>query len=344
MSWPPISKPKDIYQYTALMEDQQIPGFISCDWGTSRLRLRYVDTAGMQILAEVFSNEGIGRVYNSWQALEGNPDRFSHFMAVITRELEKLEKIAGRSTTGVPLLCSGMGSSSIGIRELPYSGLPFGLDGSTATVANINTKKLSNPVFLISGVKSEDDIMRGEETELLGAAHLIRKMPSEYTALLPGTHSKHIRVKKGEISEFQTYMTGEIFDLLKTHSTLKYSVGEPGTPDWDNFRQGLQKSRVQLLLKNLFQVRINEILKGLSKKQNHDFLSGLLIGAELQPLVSQDTGTIVLMGNDAIRPYYRQAMEYLGIGEKLLEVPTHIYDLSALTGQWLIYQIQTKTA
>jgi 2-dehydro-3-deoxygalactonokinase len=125
---------------------------------------------------------------------------------------------------------------------------------------------------------------------------------------------------------------------------LKYSVGEPGVPDWDNFRRGLQKSRVQSLLKNLFQVRINEILKGLSKKENHDFLSGLLIGAELQPLVPQDTGTIVLMGNDAIRPYYRQALEYLGIGEKLLEVPTHIYDLSALTGQWLIYQIQTKTA
>lgn len=326
------------------MEDQQIPGFISCDWGTSRLRLRYVDTAGMQIRAEVFSNEGIARVYNSWQALEGKTDRISHFMGVIARELEKLEKIAGRSTKGVPLLCSGMGSSSIGIRELPYAGLPFGLDGSTATVATINTENLSNPVFLISGVKSEDDIMRGEETELLGMARLIREMPSEYTVLLPGTHSKHIRVKKGEIIEFQTYMTGEIFDLLKTHSTLKYSVGEPGKPDWDNFRQGLQKSRVQPLLKNLFQVRVNEMLKGLSKKQNHDFLSGLLIGAELQPFVLQNTGTIVLMGNDAIRPYYRQALEYLGIGEKLLEAPTPIYDLSALTGQWLIYLKQTKTA
>jgi len=326
------------------MEDQQIPSFISCDWGTSMLRLRYVDSDGMHIRGEILSKEGIAQTYKAWQAGSGETDRISHFTAVLVRELRQLAKLTGRDTTGIPILCSGMGSSSIGIRELPYGQLPFSLDGTNTMVAHVSSANLKNPLFLISGIKSEADMVRGEETELLGLANLLERLPGEYSALLPGTHSKHISVRKGKIIDFYTFMTGELFDLLKSHSTLKYSVEEPGQPDWDSFRLGLHESGRQSLLQNLFRVRANELMKTLDKCRNHDFLSGLLIGAELQSPLLQKTGSIVLAGNKVIRPYYSNAADYLGLGKKLLEVPEHIYDLSVLTGQWLIYKRQIRMA
>ncbi len=185
--------------------------------------------------------------------------------------------------------------------------------------------------------------MRGEETELMGLANLLESLPGDYTAIMPGTHCKHIKVKEGKIIDFQTYMTGELFDLLKSQSTLKYSVEEPDRPDWDSFRLGLQESGRQSLLRNLFRVRVNEVLKTLNKSRNHDFLSGLLIGAELQSPMLQ-SGTIVLTGNKVIRPYYSSAADYLGYGKRIFEVPEHICDLSTLAGQWLIYQRQISVA
>lgn len=317
-----------------------MPSFISCDWGTSRLRLRYVDTAGMHILGETFSKEGIAQTYKAWQAGSPVTDRISYFTAVLAGELKQLARETGRDTEEITLLCSGMGSSSIGIRELPYAPLPFSLDGTNTVVSPVSSANLRNPFYVISGIKSENDIMRGEETEILGLANLIKGLPGEYMAIMPGTHCKHIRVKEGKIIDFQTYMTGELFDLLKSQSTLKYSVEEPGKPDWDSFSLGLQESGRQSLLRNLFRVRVNELMKTFNKGQNHDFLSGLLIGAELQSPILQQTGTIVLTGNKFIRPYYSYAVDYLGFGKKLLEVAEHICDLSALTGQWLIYQRQ----
>ena len=326
------------------MEDQQIPSFISCDWGTSVLRLRYIDTDRLQVRGETLSKEGIAQTYKAWQAGSRETDRISHFTAVLVRELRQLAKMTGRDTAGIPILCSGMGSSSIGIWELPYSQLPFSLEGTNTIVAPVSAANLKNPLFLISGIKSEEDLMRGEETELLGLADLMEGLPGEYTAIMPGTHSKHIKVRDGNIIDFHTFMTGELFNVLKSQSTLKYSVEEPGKPDWDSFRLGLYESGRQSLLKNLFRVRVNELMKTLDKCRNHDFLSGLLIGAELQSPLLLETGTIVLSGNKVIRPYYSIAADYLGLGKKLLEVPEHIYDLSALTGQWLIYQRQIRMA
>ena len=78
-------------------------------------------------------------------------------------------------------------------------------------------------VYIAPGVATRDergapDVMRGEETQILGAM----KSSGAHSGLfvLPGTHSKWARVEAGCIVGFETFMTGEVFAVLKEHSVL----------------------------------------------------------------------------------------------------------------------------
>ena len=125
------------------------------------------------------------------------------------RELLPVEEAAPR-----PILISGMASSSIGWRELPYACLPFPLDGSGARWQEIE-RVGEHRVFVFSGLAAESDVLRGEETEVLGLAAGGALAPFREQALLvlPGTHSKHVRIEAGSITGFSTYMTGELFEV-----------------------------------------------------------------------------------------------------------------------------------
>lgn len=311
--------------------------FISCDWGTSRLRLRLVDLHSLDIIGEVDSEIGIASLYRSWQKQAGASERTSFYSMTLRHPLEKLEIITGKIVAGLPVICSGMASSSIGILELPYAELPFSLDGKHALMDRLTTESLPNPIFLISGLKSDTDVMRGEETELVGMHLLLQELPQEYIAIIPGTHSKHITVRDNMIVSFDTYMTGEIFNILLNSSTLRHSVAQKGLINWSGFREGVNKSAEESLLQSLFQVRVNELLHGMDKQKNYAFLSGLLIGAELTPLKKLSQMPIVLLGNTALNPLYETAIRHLGLGGALMEIPCKIRERAVIRGQLQIY-------
>lgn len=318
--------------------------FISCDWGTSRLRLRLVDFGTMQIKGEVVSEHGIATTFRHWQRVSNKTARGSFFARILGKELVNLGQCTGTKTASLPILCSGMASSSLGIMELPYTSLPFALDGSNAIVAKVVSEVFPNPLFLISGLKAENNVMRGEETEMLGLSWLLPDLPLDYLAILPGTHSKHISVQNGKIVDFATHMTGELFNLLCGHSTLRHSVQAAATIDWPNFHKGIDTSGEQRLLKNLFQVRVNELLHAKGKGANYAFLSGLLIGAELQSLPAPDKSDhIVLLGNNAVSPLYAAALKHLGQEGHLLDIPGDIADKAVLAGQLHLYEQQNTT-
>ncbi len=324
------------------MKHPETTSFISCDWGTSRLRLRAVAAGSMEIQGEAISECGVARTFEQWEKEGKGLSRIDFFAGVLRRELLQLDPIMARHTRELPLLCSGMASSSMGILELPYAALPFSLDGSGAITARVASEILPNPIFLISGVKSTGDVMRGEETELLGTAALSPQLPPCFLALLPGTHSKHIRVANNSIRGFDTFMTGEVFQLVSEHSTLRHSLHTREGTDFEFFDLGVEQAGRAPLLKNLFQVRANALLKGLTPAQNHSFLSGLLIGAELQAIRPEKSEKIVLLGNDVLKPLYARAWAHSGMQSGLIEIPEKVYDRSVLTGQWHIYQHQTQ--
>jgi 2-dehydro-3-deoxygalactonokinase len=288
--------------------------FVSCDWGTSNFRLRLFE-GGVE--GEVRTDEGVAKL----AALPGN--RADAFRETLARGLERL-----RAPASCPVVVSGMASSSIGWKELPYATLPFSLDGRDAVWEQVDGR-----VYLISGLRSDTDVLRGEETEALGlVSQLGREMPFEAVFLLPGTHSKHLEVNPGGVAVFRTFMTGELFDVIARQSVLRHST-DPAAPfDRAAFLEGVEESQRRPLTSALFRVRTRQVLEKKDVPSNTSFLSGLLIGTELATLKSSDVPVIVAAG-ERLRASYAAAGEALGFGPRLRAVDS---ELLSAQGQRII--------
>jgi 2-dehydro-3-deoxygalactonokinase len=294
--------------------------FLSCDWGTSSFRLRLVEREGLKVLAEESSKEGNAPTAELWKQAKQPPEqRVAFYLAIIQNHLKKLEAAVKTSLTGVPIVISGMASSTVGMLELPYKPLPFAVDGSDLATKTIPaTPDFAHPTLLISGVKSDDDVMRGEEVQLVGC--LFKSTAEEQLFLHPGTHAKHVLVKNGRAVALKTYMTGEFFSLLSTKGILASSVEEGGKLDegqnqqW--FEKGVQASQEDNLLHNAFLVRTNDLFKKASKQENYFYLSGLLIGSELQKLQNNLPTTIILAGEPVLVAHYSAALLLLGMADR----------------------------
>ncbi|OGX83837.1 2-dehydro-3-deoxygalactonokinase [Hymenobacter glacialis] len=294
--------------------------FLSCDWGTSSFRLRLVERAGLNVLAEASSKEGNAATAELWQqANQPAEQRMAFYLGIVRKHLTTLEKAVGTSLKGVPVVMSGMASSTIGMMELPYKALPFATDGADlATKTLAPTADFAHPVLLISGVKSEADVMRGEEVQLVGCG--FETSDEEQLFLHPGTHAKHVRVRAGQAVAFETYMTGELFSLLSKESILAASVEEGGRLEEANhrhwFEQGVRASQHANLLHNAFMVRTNDLFGKASKRENYFYLSGLVIGSECRDLLNNLPASIVLAGEAVLINHYCAALHALGIAEQ----------------------------
>jgi 2-dehydro-3-deoxygalactonokinase len=189
--------------------------------------------------------------------------------------------------------------------------MPFKTDGSDLKMEYVKASaEFEHDVFVISGVCSHNDVMRGEETQLVGAVDVQSEVAGVY--IFPGTHSKHIDVKDGIAYEFRTYMTGEIFSLLLKNSTLSESIGDtpPGAlgPIDDDFIAGVKDSIGSNLLHKLFRVRSRFLLDKKEPWHNREYLSGLLIGNELQELSRRTTEKIVIISS-AMGDHYKAAIQ-----------------------------------
>ncbi|OGX86640.1 hypothetical protein BEN47_12550 [Hymenobacter lapidarius] len=281
--------------------------------------MRLVERAGLKVLAEASSKEGNAATAELWQqANQPAEQRVAFYFGILRKHLKTLEKAVGTSLNAVPVVMSGMASSTIGMLELPYKALPFATDGSDLAIKMLAPNPdFTNPVLLISGVKSEVDVMRGEEVQLVGCG--FETSDKEQLFLHPGTHAKHVRVRAGQAVAFETYMTGEIFSLLSKKSILAASVEEGGQLEEANhrhwFEMGVRASQHANLLHNAFLVRTNDLFKKASKRENYFYLSGLVIGSECRDLLSNLPASIILAGEAVLIDHYRAALGTLGIAD-----------------------------
>lgn len=289
--------------------------FLSCDWGTSSFRLRLIRSEDLEIMAEIKNDRGILETFKSWQQNGKATDRTLFYTAIIKDQLKLLSQKFDISLIGIPIILSGMASSSIGLIELPYKELPFNIDGSNLEVKFLDQEEDQNPLIIISGVRTENDIMRGEETKIAGCAAALLASHQEQLLILPGTHPKHLVIKNRQVIGFKTFMTGEFFDLLSTKSILSGSVEAGGDfNDPENrkgFIKGIEASQTADLLHNSFMVRTNQVLHHMPKQQNFHYLSGLLIGVELNGLKPQTP--VYLLGGLTHTSLYTLACATLGI-------------------------------
>ena len=323
---------------------------LCCDWGTTSFRLRLTNLKA-DVIAETHSEKGILFFHNQW--LSQNDDnldrRFDYYLQYIQSQIREIHHGLEIDIATLPLVISGMAISSIGMINMPYENLPFSVAGTTGFECRI--QKNGAPIILVTGVCSSDDIMRGEETQIIGLYHtpeLNNILPDSGIFVLPGTHSKHVSINDKAIVSIKTFITGELFHILRSNGTLSKSIAflqEDRNANPDNqlaFINGIRESKKGSLLNNLFQVRVNDILKKLNKEQNFYYLSGLLIGSEFdylkkEPILSASNKLVVCCSQNFIS-YYTTVLKELGLMERAIFIPPALFDKATVVGQLTVYK------
>jgi 2-dehydro-3-deoxygalactonokinase len=241
--------------------------FLSCDWGTSMLRVRIVEGADLAVAASVESADGIAPVFTRWSEIRGRkPPRGGFYRSVLRERISALEEQWGGRLAGMPMVVSGMASSSIGMADIPYKRIPFAVDGSDLRTQLFDASDdFAHDMLLISGVRDTSDLMRGEEVQLVGALANDGPVAGNRLLVFPGTHSKHVVVKGTRAIAVRTYMTGELFDLVARRSVLASSVEPKGTLESRTLRRafedGVRVGMERNFLNALFSVRVRAVLQ-----------------------------------------------------------------------------------
>jgi 2-dehydro-3-deoxygalactonokinase len=262
------------------------------DWGNSRLRLWRLEYGSV---AEQREGPGIARADDP--------------AAALTAALGDWE-------TGKVVLC-GMAGARNGLREVAYASCPADAGNWAAGVVDFDLDGLS--VAIAPGLASADgrpEVMRGEETQLFGAMACYPALATgRRSVVLPGTHSKWAALADGRIESFRTFMTGELFELLK-RSSLFAAGGQPDPADFESgFAEGL--ARRGALSSLLFEARAAQLVGAKSAGWASGFASGVLIGAEIAEM--QPTGSVTVVGEPELAARYALALARHGAEPTILD-------------------------
>lgn len=263
--------------------------YIAIDWGSTNLRAWLYQ--GEQCLESRQSEAGVTRLNGK------SPEAV---LAEVTQNWRD-------STT--PVVMAGMVGSNVGWKVAPYLPVPahFSSIGEQLTSVGDN-------IWIVPGLcVSRDDnhnVMRGEETQLLGA----RTLSPSSVYVMPGTHCKWVQADAEQIHDFRTVMTGELHHLLLNHSLIGAGL-PPQEVSSEAFITGLDRGlHSSAVLPQLFETRASHVLGTLPREQVSEFLSGLLIGAEVASMSDfiAHEQTITIVAGSSLTSRYRQAFHAVG--------------------------------
>ncbi len=288
---------------------------VALDWGTTSCRAYLLGDNGV-VLAERREPLGILAVTKRAAALD---------IPVALAYEQTFESLCGdwlALDSRLPAIASGMVGSTHGWIEAEYRAVPADLAAGGTGLTEVRTTA-GNTVHIIPGLIADSglpDVMRGEETQILGALTEGRRTgtldrAADRIVLLPGTHSKWVRTTGTTVTDFTTFMTGEVYALLMKDSTLSLLATHRDRPDWGAFERGLDVAASPDggggFLATAFSARTLVMTGSLAPDQVEDYLSGLLIGHELEGIVwawlRDDPHPIVLCGNLDLNDRYRRA-------------------------------------
>jgi len=266
---------------------------VAVDWGTSSLRGALLDPDG-RVLEEQSHSRGILTVKHG-----GFTEVFeTHFGEWMHPQ-------------GMRCLISGMAGSKQGWVEAPYCACPAGLVEVRNKILEIEPARISIVPGLSDSHDGVPDVMRGEEVQIFGAMALTGIHDGLF--VLPGTHNKWARVKKGMVTGFRTFMTGEFYAVLSQHSILTRTIDTAAPLDEAAFLQGVtQADNGQGLLHNAFGARTLSLFDRMPARELSSYLSGILIGEELRTQSVHAAGEVVLIGTPALTQRYMLALQASG--------------------------------
>lgn len=289
---------------------------IAIDWGTSNLRASLLDASGQMIETRAAPG-GVMAVKDG---------RFAEALLSLCGDW-----IARRAGT---LIASGMVGSRQGWKEAAYLDCPAGLGEAAAQLTRVEVKP-GVTLHIVPGLTcrspdGEDDVMRGEETQMWGA-----DLPTGSICVLPGTHAKWAWIgDTGQVTRFATYMTGELYGLLTQHGILGrlmhfgHSVPEAFEA---GVTLGLEQSDNATHV--IFAARTAGLMGRVAAEGLPDYLSGILMGVEIGSATRvARPHEVVLLGDDGLCTRYARALSLAGI------TSTRAADGATTRGQWRVAQ------
>lgn len=290
------------------MSDPTTP-LLGIDWGSSNRRAYMMDRHGT-LLRRHEDEAGILHVDGDFQGS----------LRALLRELD---------IDRADIVMSGMVGSRNGWREVPYlsTGHPLAELASAMTELDAGLPGVRArivPGYQFMAASGLPDVMRGEETQVFGA---LQRSANEGCFLLPGTHSKWVRVAGGKIIDLATFMTGELFSLLTQHGTLAKAMrGRESIPE--AFAQGVEAARHGGFTRMAFCARALIVTDRMPAAHGASFLSGLLIGSELHEILRMNGGSLPselqVIGSAELTQRYLNALELLGIRARVRK-PDEVY-------------------
>ena len=265
--------------------------WIAVDWGTSNFRAYLLE--GSQVVDQVLTNEGMKFL---------NKNKFEKVL------VNNISKWLSSNNT-IQVLASGMVGAKQGWIEVPYTETPCSVMKLKVLSPKVKNKKIK--VYILSGVAQNypEDVMRGEETQLAG--YFLNHPNFSGSICLPGTHSKWVNVKNYKIINFNTFLTGELYEIVKNYSVIKHSVSTEQICE-NTLLEGVDK-----ILKNqgnfsneLFQLRAKHLLKNQTLVESNSLLSGYFLGLEL--LGSKHywyKKDVILIGSDYLNHFYELCLK-----------------------------------
>lgn len=292
------------------------PALIALDWGTSSLRGFLMDGAA-RLLEERASPHGIQNLPLAGAA---------GFEAALTGLCG--DWLDNHPT--LPVVAGGMVGSAQGWVEAPYVATPADAGALARYAARVETAS-GRTVLIAPGILHDPpdggvpDVMRGEEIQIAGALADHADWRRNACIAMPGTHSKWVRIADGRIVDFATYMTGELFAVLKAHSLLgRLMPADRDAAAADEeaaFAAGIRAAQAATpgdLPHQLFATRTLGLTKRLPAEALSHYLSGLLIGHELRSGLDRlaamaDDTPLLLIGDPALCRRYARALDAFGV-------------------------------
>ena len=273
---------------------------IAVDWGTTHARAYRLDDAG-SVLGVRAGPLGINKLGDL-----AYPDALARLLG-------------DWIDVPVPRIACGMVGSRQGWREAPYVDCP----ASLAALSRGLVETGPGGIAIVPGLATRDaagvpDVMRGEETQILGA---VPADSPRTLVVLPGTHSKWASVERGVVRDFTTCMTGELHEVLVRHTILgRLADGAPGADVAAAFDRGVERGLgAGGFMHDVFGARTLALAGELAPGEVTEWLSGLLVGREIRDTrrwaeqAGDDATRVLVVASDVLAARYLRAFERAGI-------------------------------